>query len=77
VWAPAARAADVLDGCRRPQEPAEEAAQDVGGPLRDQFLVRIDVATVMDSRGLLAAERLGVAERIDLGSGRSLSLALV
>jgi hypothetical protein len=45
------------------EEAAEEAAQDVGGPVRNKFLVRIDVATALQRRGLRSAERLGIANQ--------------
>ena len=47
------------------EEAAEQAAQDVGGPVRDQLLVRIDVAAALHRRGLCPAERLGIADQHD------------
>ena len=47
------------------EEAAEEAAQDIGGPVRDQLLVRIDVAAALHRRGLGSAERLGIADQHD------------
>ena len=47
------------------EEAAEEAAQDVGGPVRDQLLVRVDVAAALHRRRLCSAERLGIADQHD------------
>ena len=47
------------------EEAAEKAAQDVGGPVRDQLLVRIDVAAALHRRGLRSAKRLGIADQHD------------
>ena len=47
------------------EKAAEKAAQDVGGPVRDQLLVRVDVAAALHRRGLCPAERLGVADQHD------------
>ena len=47
------------------EEAAEKAAQDVGGPVRDQLLVRVDVAAALHRRGLGPAERLGIADQHD------------
>ena len=47
------------------EEAAEKAAQDIGGPVGDQLLVRIDVAAALHRRGLCPAERLGIADQHD------------
>ena len=47
------------------EETAEKTAQDIGGPVRDQLLVRIDVAAALHCRGLCPAERLGIADQHD------------
>jgi len=41
----------------------------------DQFLVRIDVTSVMHRRGLRAAERLGIADQHQPRQRRGLTLA--
>src|SRR6516225_1351244 len=47
------------------EEAAEQPAQDVGGSMRDQFLVRIDFAAALHGCGLGRAERLGIADQDD------------
>jgi hypothetical protein len=47
------------------EEAAKETAQNIGGPVRDQLLVRIDVAAALRRRGLCRAERLGIAYQHD------------
>ena len=47
------------------EETAEQATQNIGGPVRDQLLVRIDVAAALHRRGLCPAERLGIADQHD------------
>ena len=34
-------------------------------PVRDQFLVRVDIATALHCRSLRSAERLGIADQHD------------
>jgi hypothetical protein len=47
------------------EEAAEKTAQNIGGPVRDQLLVRIDVATALHCRRLCPTERLGIADQHD------------
>jgi hypothetical protein len=47
------------------EEAAEEAAQNIGGPVRNELLVRIDVAAGLHCRGVCPAERLGIADQHD------------
>ena len=47
------------------EETAEKAAQDIGGPVRDQLLIRVDVAAALHCRGLCPAECFGIADQHD------------
>ncbi len=58
-------ATEVLDRLPTTRKPPNKTAQNVGGPVRDQLLVRIDVAAALHGRGLRAAERLGIADQHD------------
>ena len=51
----------AADGEKTP----EEAAQDVGRPVRDQLLVRVYIAPTLHRRGLCAPKRLGIADQHD------------
>ena len=44
------------------EETAEDAAQNIGGPMRNQLLVRIDVAAALHGSCLCPAERLGITD---------------
>ena len=46
------------------QEAAEQAAQNIGGPVGDELLVRIGVAAALHGRGL-CPKGLGVANQRD------------
>src|SRR5215467_14586966 len=47
------------------EKAVEKAAQDIGRPVRDQFLVRVDIATALHRRSLRSAESLGIADQHD------------
>ncbi len=47
------------------EEASEQTAQDVGGSVRNQFMVRVDFAAALQCRGLRSAERLGIADQHD------------
>ena len=47
------------------EEAAEQAAQDVGGAMCDQLLVRVDLTAIPHCRSLGTAERLGIADQHD------------
>src|SRR6516225_8550157 len=47
------------------EEAAEQPTQDVGGPMRNQLLVRIDFAATLHCCGVRRAERLGITDQYD------------
>jgi len=54
-------ATEVFDRLPTTREAAEKAAQNIGRPVRDELLVRIDVAALYCC-SLCRAERLGIAD---------------
>ena len=47
------------------QKSAEQAAENIGRPLRDQFLIWVNVTPALDRRGLCRTERLRIADQHD------------
>ena len=47
------------------EKATEQTAQNIGRPVRDQLLVRVDIAATLHCRGLRSTERLGIADQHD------------